>query len=402
MQAPGRVGSPLGICRDKLRTMHVPRISLSRIWSLAVPSLFIGGLAWTLAGCHEDHAPGGGRKDDSWLPGEACLRGAKEPGCTELDEEILLDARDPTQIVGSGTPESCTSEVVVSAIAEGGIIHFDCGSEPHTIVLKETAKIMNDSTEEIVIDGGGLITLSGGGERRILYMNTCDPALVWTTPHCDNQDHPRLTLQNLRFVDGARRVRSKKAGEAGRFSFAVGDSKSATQSSSAIAAKSSGLIWAVALFECSASTKGVRSISREAGLVPKAMPETAARTAAQSAASASPSSSRGVNFLATAPSVTGQTPRGKGRQAEEAAARSISTGTIFRSRSRAFVVRIEANHAREGGGAIFFVRNDRSGSLRIEHSELIDNRSEGFETSGYPGIFILADGDPEIVESVLR
>jgi hypothetical protein len=33
-------------------------------------------------------------------------------------------------------------------------------------------------------------------------MNTCDPAQKWTTDHCDNQDHPRLTLQNLSFADG--------------------------------------------------------------------------------------------------------------------------------------------------------------------------------------------------------
>jgi hypothetical protein len=33
-------------------------------------------------------------------------------------------------------------------------------------------------------------------------MNTCDRAQTWTTPHCDNQDHPRLTVQNLTFVDG--------------------------------------------------------------------------------------------------------------------------------------------------------------------------------------------------------
>ena len=33
-------------------------------------------------------------------------------------------------------------------------------------------------------------------------MNTCDQSLVWTTSHCNNQDHPRLVLQNLTFVDG--------------------------------------------------------------------------------------------------------------------------------------------------------------------------------------------------------
>lgn len=380
--------------------MHVPRISLSRIWSLAVPSLFIGGLAWTLAGCHEDHAPGGGRKDDSWLPGEACLRGAKEPGCTELDEEILLDSRDPTQIVGSGTPESCTSEVVVSAIAEGGIIHFDCGSEPHTIVLKETAKIMNDSTEEIVIDGGGLITLSGGGERRILYMNTCDPALVWTTPHCDNQDHPRLTLQNLRFVDGDSTGSLEEGGGGG-----------------AVFVRGGRLKIVNSVFERNRCEElgpdlgggALRVLSQHEG---RPVYIAGSRFGAEGDAGNRCSnggaiSSIGVSFIITRSEFLSNRAIGYGANpARQGTPGGGSGGALYLdgndfslSLSR---VRIEANHAREGGGAIFFVSNDRSGSLRIEHSELIDNRSEGFETSGYPGIFILADGDPEIVESVLR
>src|SRR5690606_31734109 len=33
-------------------------------------------------------------------------------------------------------------------------------------------------------------------------MNTCDPDQGWTTPHCQDQDHPRLTVQRLRFADG--------------------------------------------------------------------------------------------------------------------------------------------------------------------------------------------------------
>jgi hypothetical protein len=33
-------------------------------------------------------------------------------------------------------------------------------------------------------------------------MNTCDPNQVWTTDHCQNQDNPRLTVQNLTFADG--------------------------------------------------------------------------------------------------------------------------------------------------------------------------------------------------------
>ena len=39
-------------------------------------------------------------------------------------------------------------------------------------------------------------------QRRILYMNTCDQAQGWTTSHCQDQDHPQLTVQNLTFADG--------------------------------------------------------------------------------------------------------------------------------------------------------------------------------------------------------
>ena len=111
------------------------------------------------------------------------------------------DSSDPDQVVGDGSPESCTSEEVVDAVAQGGVITFDCGDEPLTIQMEETAKVFNDQPD-VVLDGGGLITLSGMGARRILYMNTCDEDQVFTTPHCDNQDHPELSVQNITFIDG--------------------------------------------------------------------------------------------------------------------------------------------------------------------------------------------------------
>ncbi|MDH4283602.1 MAG: hypothetical protein OEV36_13180, partial [Myxococcales bacterium] len=63
---------------------------------------------------------------------------------------------------------------------------------------------------------------------------------------------------------------------------------------------------------------------------------------------------------------------------------------------------IENNTANEGGGAIFFVSNDRTGSLVIEDSVLRNNPSDGFETQGYPGIFVLADGNPQVTNSVVE
>lgn len=51
---------------------------------------------------------------------------------------------------------------------------------------------------------------------------------------------------------------------------------------------------------------------------------------------------------------------------------------------------VRDNAANEGGGAIFFVSNDRTGELRITQSVLHDNLSRRFETAGYPGIFFSA------------
>jgi hypothetical protein len=112
------------------------------------------------------------------------------------------DVNNPDIIIGDGTPESCDCDAVVKAVAHGGKIVFNCGSEPHTIVMNKPAKVFNDSLQDIVIDGGGLITLSGGGRTRILYMNTCDKNQHWTTSHCQNQESPRLTVQNITFADG--------------------------------------------------------------------------------------------------------------------------------------------------------------------------------------------------------
>ena len=118
------------------------------------------------------------------------------------DEAKPEDISSPDYVIGNGTPESCTCEEVVKAVAHGGTIVFNCGDKPVTVEMTETAKIYNDSLPDVIIDGGGLVTLSGRGKNRILYMNTCDQSLHWTTSHCQNQDHPRLTLQNIAFANG--------------------------------------------------------------------------------------------------------------------------------------------------------------------------------------------------------
>jgi hypothetical protein len=109
---------------------------------------------------------------------------------------------NPDHVIGTGTPESCTAEAFYAAVEQGGKIVFNGGSQPFTIKLDRPAKIKNNGNPDIIIDGGGLVTLSGCGKTRVIYMNTCDANQVWTTSHCQDQDNPRLTLQNITIADG--------------------------------------------------------------------------------------------------------------------------------------------------------------------------------------------------------
>jgi hypothetical protein len=106
----------------------------------------------------------------------------------------------PSHIIGHGTPASCTSAAVVRAVAAGGVITFDCGRKPVTIVMQSTA-VVNKTSHRVVLDGGGLVTLSGAGKRRILLSDTC--AGRWSTADCVDQPYPQIVVQNITFADGA-------------------------------------------------------------------------------------------------------------------------------------------------------------------------------------------------------
>jgi hypothetical protein len=125
-----------------------------------------------------------------------------------------VSAAHPNRVIGNSTPQSCTSAAVVRAVAKGGVITFNCGPKPVTIVMTHTAKVVN-THRRTVIDGGGMVTLSGGGKTRILYMNTCDPKQVITTSDCWEQKWPQLVVQNLTFTDAYSAVRETKTSSYG-------------------------------------------------------------------------------------------------------------------------------------------------------------------------------------------
>jgi hypothetical protein len=95
--------------------------------------------------------------------------------------------------------EICWSSIL------GGVITFNCGPNPTTIVLSSTAKVFNDKGTKLVIDGGNKVTLSGGGTTRILYMSTCYQAQVYPPGPGDCNTNPgvQLVVQNITFVDGS-------------------------------------------------------------------------------------------------------------------------------------------------------------------------------------------------------
>jgi hypothetical protein len=110
-----------------------------------------------------------------------------------------VDTSHPDRVIGNGTPASCTSAAVVRAVAAGGIVTFDCGPKPVTIAMHATAKV-DKRSHTVVLDGGGLVTLSGGGKRRILFSDTC--AGRWSTPNCIDQPDPQIVVQNITLAHG--------------------------------------------------------------------------------------------------------------------------------------------------------------------------------------------------------
>jgi hypothetical protein len=64
---------------------------------------------------------------------------------------------------------------------------------------------------------------------------------------------------------------------------------------------------------------------------------------------------------------------------------------------------MEDNQAPEGGSAIFFVSNDKSGTLAITDSTLRNNPKGRFETPGFPGLFVQAKtGSPVVTNSTIQ
>ncbi|MEV4411070.1 hypothetical protein [Catellatospora sp. NPDC049609] len=315
-------------------------------------------------------------------------------------EARAVNTAKPTRVIGDGTPASCTSKAVVAAVAAGGVITFDCGPDPLTITMQATAKIKNANGPRIVLDGGGKITLSGGGKRRILYMNTCDKAQGWTTSHCQDQDHPQLTVQNLTFADGNSTGETAEGGGGGAIFVRGGRLKVVNSRFIRNRCDTTGPDVGGAAIRVLSQSKGlpVYVVNSTFG----GGPGLGGRCSNGGALS-----SIGVSWVVLNSLLTHNSAIGRGANPARAGQPGGGSGGAIYTDGNLFTVRvagtiIQDNHAEEGGGAIFFVSNDRTGTMRIEGSTLRRNPSDGFETSGFPGIFFLGARNPTVTSSTLR
>lgn len=93
----------------------------------------------------------------------------------------------------------CTQAGVQQALDAGGDITFACGTEPVTIGLTTPLRV---TAKRTLLDGGGLVTLDGQAQTKILE-----------NPYIDGGN--TLVIQNLRFVNGRSAASGGLAAESG-------------------------------------------------------------------------------------------------------------------------------------------------------------------------------------------
>lgn len=321
-----------------------------------------------------------------------------EATCEVPAEAGLEDTANPTTVVGTGSAASCTAEAFIAAVAAGGVITFDCGPDPVTITLTEPAKVFNDKGPKVVIDGGGLVTLSGGGTTRILYMNTCDQAQVWTTAHCNDQDHPQLTVQNITFADASSSAEGEYDG--GGAIWARGGRLKVVNSrffNNTCASEGPDVGGAAIRAFDQFEDRPVYVVNSTFG---------GAEGLGNACANGGGVSSIGVSWTIINSLFSHNRAIGRGgNPAQPGTPGGGSGGAIYNDGNTMTLslcgVRIEQNEVIQHGSAIFFVSNNRTGDVRIDRSVITQNRGGSWYPT-YPQISGHAETPIVVTDSTIE
>jgi hypothetical protein len=341
----------------------------------------------------------------------------------------LEDVSSPDRVVGDGTAASCTSAALVSAVNAGGVVTFRCGANPVTITLSQTLKVRN-STARLVLDGGGKVTLSGAGVRRILYVDTCDTSLGSVSGNCLYAPNgPRVTVQNLTFADGNATSASyvspgdtTQGSNGGGAIFQLGGRLKVVRSvfvrnrcATTGPDLGGGAIRVLAQHSPTPNDLDASWAARNQESV-AIVQSTFGGTSGQGNSCSNGGAISGlrtpitvVNSLVTDNSAVGccANPPKSGTPGGGSGGAIYTDGTSYDL--RVLGSRIQRNSAKAGGSAVFYVSNDRTGHLAVEQSVSKDNvyAPSGYTPSdqhfeNYPGTFYLGSGSPSFTGSTIQ
>jgi hypothetical protein len=314
-----------------------------------------------------------------------------------------VNTSSPNQVIGNGTPANCTSAAVVQAVAAGGIITFNCGANPITILMTATANVAK-TEHQVVLDGGGLVTLSGGGQRRILFSDTCAGTL--STNDCVNQPYPQIVVQNMTFENGF-----------------DGTQQSMTCTANIPQCWYGGVDGGGAIYAEGGQFRAVNSefLNNQCYGNGPDLGGGAVRVLAQytnspvyitsdtftggSCSNGGALSSISVQWNVINSVFTNNDATGVGANPAASGTPGGGSGGAIYNDGNNFNTNIEGtvmsnNNAREGGGAIFYVVDNGWGVLTLNQSALSGNTSAGFQTS--PGVYDRragTDGPPVMISS---
>jgi polymorphic membrane protein len=312
-----------------------------------------------------------------------------------------VSTSSPNEVIGTGTPATCTSAAVVAAVAAGGIITFDCGPNPVTILMTATATVAN--TEHLVVlDGGGLVTLSGGGQQRILFSDTCAGTL--TTNDCVSQPYPQIVVQNITFENGYDGTQeSTCTGPASCWYGGIsGGGAIYTEGGQFKAVNSSFVNNQCYGDDPDLGGGAIRALAQYQNLPVYITSDTFTGNTCSNGGALS---SIDVQWDILNSLFTNNAAIGWGANPAQAGTPGGGNGGAIYNDGENYDTLVAGtvmsdNTAREGGGAIFFVVNRGWGALGINKSQLANNTSGVFQN--YPGVFDNIDGhdlQPELVQS---
>jgi hypothetical protein len=225
-------------------------------------------------------------------------------------------------------------------------------------------------------------------------MDTCDPKQVWTTSHCQDQASPTLVVQNLTFVHGNSTGEDFDGGGGGAIFDRGGQLRIIDSTFTDSRCERYGP---------DIGGGAVRALSQYDNLPVYVVGSSFTDNVCSNGGALS---SIGVSWTVLNTRFTSNRAIGYGANpAKSGTPGGGSGGAIYNDGDQMTLsiggCAFTGNDAREGGGAVFFVSDNRTGTMEIRHSTLDGNLNAGFQSPGLPGVFFIGARRPTITDSRL-